>query len=276
MTNINDFDNWMVFLKFDGQNQISPIVRWEKKWTLLNKLAYPSPPALPSAYPVRSPGTRSSSAPRPPPAEDFLAAASMGGAAISSHGLACAPPATVPLNPRAQRLSAAGHRSSPQLLLRCDLPAPAVLCRARSQSSSSSNVVSAGGAIAPVLVQSAVALVQLRQSYGSSNSSGLFVRRVELRGRGRCGQAARGFAQTARRGGVQLGSIPGCRGRRWRRVLVLYVPHRSPFRLLMLIFVIIARLCVVCPSPSSWLTKGGGWDFGLEKKVRLGGYDLGR
>ncbi|RLN33401.1 hypothetical protein C2845_PM03G01780 [Panicum miliaceum] len=65
----------------------------------------------------------------------------MGGAAISSHGLSCAPPAAVPLNPRARRASAAaGHRSSPQLLLRSDLPAPPVLCRARSQSSSSSNV----------------------------------------------------------------------------------------------------------------------------------------
>ncbi|CAL5073573.1 unnamed protein product [Urochloa decumbens] len=64
----------------------------------------------------------------------------MGGAAISSPSLACAPPAAVPLNPRGRRASAAGHRSSPQLLLRSDIPAPAVLCRARSQSSSSSNV----------------------------------------------------------------------------------------------------------------------------------------
>ncbi|OEL32095.1 hypothetical protein BAE44_0006889 [Dichanthelium oligosanthes] len=71
----------------------------------------------------------------------------MGGAGISSHGLACAPPAAVPLNPRARRVSAAtaGHRSSPQLLLRSDLPAHAALCRARAQSSSSSNVVSAEG-----------------------------------------------------------------------------------------------------------------------------------
>ncbi|XP_062194072.1 protein Iojap, chloroplastic [Phragmites australis] len=67
----------------------------------------------------------------------------MGGAAIPSHGLACAPSAAIPLNSRARRASAGsgGHRSRPRRLLRSDLlPAPAVLCRARSQSSSSSNV----------------------------------------------------------------------------------------------------------------------------------------
>ncbi|KAL6655317.1 hypothetical protein ACP70R_006143 [Stipagrostis hirtigluma subsp. patula] len=64
----------------------------------------------------------------------------MGGAAIPSHGLSCAPRAVIPLKPRARRASAVsgGHRSNPPQLLRSDLPpAPAVLCRARSQSSSS-------------------------------------------------------------------------------------------------------------------------------------------
>lgn len=58
---------------------------------------------------------------------------------MSSHGLACAPQAAVPLNPRARRASAGCWRRA-QLLRRSDLPAPAVLCRARSRSSSSSNV----------------------------------------------------------------------------------------------------------------------------------------
>ena len=70
------------------------------------------------------------------------------GAAVSSQGLACAPPAAVTLNPRARRASpgSGGHRSSPQQPLRSssDLPpTPTVACRARSRSSSSSNVVSA-------------------------------------------------------------------------------------------------------------------------------------
>ncbi|WVZ65415.1 hypothetical protein U9M48_014780 [Paspalum notatum var. saurae] len=78
----------------------------------------------------------------------------MGGAAISSHGLARAPPAAVPLNPRARRASAAGHRSiGPRLLRRSDLPPPAVLCRARSQSSSSSNVNFGGGDDADKLLE---------------------------------------------------------------------------------------------------------------------------
>ncbi|NP_001105495.1 protein Iojap, chloroplastic [Zea mays] len=71
----------------------------------------------------------------------------MGGtsAAVPSHGLACAPPAAVTLNPRARRRRASsgsgGHRSSPQQPLRSDLLPPAtVACRARSQSASSSNV----------------------------------------------------------------------------------------------------------------------------------------
>jgi hypothetical protein len=85
--------------------------------------------------------------------ELLLARASMGGtsAAVPSHGLACAPPAAVTLNPRARRRRASsgsgGHRSSPQQPLRSDLLPPAtVACRARSQSASSSNVVSAEGA----------------------------------------------------------------------------------------------------------------------------------
>ncbi|EER99115.1 hypothetical protein BDA96_02G263000 [Sorghum bicolor] len=69
----------------------------------------------------------------------------MGGAggAVPSHGLACAPPAAVTLNPRARRASpgSGGHWSSPQQPLRSDLlPPPTVACRARSRSSSSSNV----------------------------------------------------------------------------------------------------------------------------------------
>ncbi|KAF8694877.1 hypothetical protein HU200_037977 [Digitaria exilis] len=80
----------------------------------------------------------------------------MGGAAISSHGLACAPPGAVPPYPRARRASAAaaaGHRSSHQLLLRSDLPAHPILCRARSQSSSSSNVNFGGGDDADKLLE---------------------------------------------------------------------------------------------------------------------------
>ena len=68
------------------------------------------------------------------------------GAAVPSQGLACAPPAAVTLNRRARRASpgSGGHRSSPQQPLRSDLlPPPTVACRARSRSSSSSNVVSA-------------------------------------------------------------------------------------------------------------------------------------
>ena len=108
-------------------------------------LSPPDSSVPPPALPLLIPSARRAQAPPQLPRRIFVAAASMGGAAISSHGLSCAAPAAVPLNPRARRASAAGHRSSPQLLLRTDLPAPAALCRARSQSSSSSNVLSTGG-----------------------------------------------------------------------------------------------------------------------------------
>ncbi|GJM98398.1 hypothetical protein PR202_ga15409 [Eleusine coracana subsp. coracana] len=67
----------------------------------------------------------------------------MRGATISSCSLACAPPAAVSLTaPRSRRACASDvcHRGSRTRLLRSDLLPPTFLCRARSQSSSSSNV----------------------------------------------------------------------------------------------------------------------------------------
>ncbi|GJN33585.1 hypothetical protein PR202_gb22204 [Eleusine coracana subsp. coracana] len=66
----------------------------------------------------------------------------MRGATIYSCSLSCAPPAVVPLTPRSRRACASdgGHWGSRTRLLRSDMMPSTVFCRARSQSSSSSNV----------------------------------------------------------------------------------------------------------------------------------------